>query len=228
MVADYSDQTDIFDPAKFAWPVHMIGLGGIGSATVLPLVKLGLRSTLHLWDNDEVEPRNIPAQLIYRPSDVGKSKVQATIDTLSGYIEAPTELQGHTEFVTATTDLSGVVISGVDSMSARNDIWQAVKWNPEVPLLLDGRIGGEQLTLLALSPSDPEAIEYYEELWLFPDEEGAELPCAARTVIHPVVVLAGCIVAQLTRFARGLPPTQYIDVHTKTTDVIVQPTPNFP
>lgn len=74
--AIYSDQTDIFDPAKFGWPVHLIGVGGIGSAVVFPLLKLGIHE-LHVWDSDKVEPRNIPAQLVYRLSDVGTSKVEA-------------------------------------------------------------------------------------------------------------------------------------------------------
>ena len=79
----YADQKQIFDPDQFTWPVHVIGLGGIGSALVLPLVKLGLRSELHLWDDDAtVEPHNIPAQLLYRRSDVGKPKAATTVEIL--------------------------------------------------------------------------------------------------------------------------------------------------
>lgn len=220
MRADFSGQTDIFDPGNFTWPVHQIGVGGIGSAVVLPLVKLGLRSPLHLWDPDVVEPHNIPSQLIYRLSDVGETKVSAAATMLHDYLEPSCAIVAHPEVVTSTTSLEGVVISGVDSMSARYDIWETVKFNPAVPLYLDGRIGGEQLTLLSLNPCDPEAIDYYETNWLFPDADGAPLPCAARTVIHPAVMLAGLIIAQLTRFARDLPTQRYIDVHALTTQLI--------
>lgn len=215
MIADYSGQTDIFDPARFTWDVHVIGVGGIGSAVVLPLVKLGLRSTLHLWDADHVEPHNVPAQLIYRRSDVGKSKVAATAEMLTPYLEPACRIVTHEEQVTEATVLEGVVISGVDSMDARQRIWEAVRFNPDVPLYLDGRIGGEQMTLLALNPCDVEAMEAYEGAWLFPSSEAAPLACAARTVIHPPVVLAGFMIAQLTRFARGLSLRQYIDVQVR-------------
>lgn len=90
-------------------------------------------------------------------------------------------------------------------MASRQSIWNAVKWNANVPLYMDGRIGGEALQLLTLNPSDYDAINVYEK-WLFTDEEAAQLPCAARTVIHPPTVLAGLMVASLTQFARGRQP----------------------
>lgn len=201
MTIDYSDQTGIFDPAQFTWPVHIIGLGGIGSAVLFPLMKLGVNH-LEIWDDDAVEPHNIPAQLIYRPSDVGVSKAKAAAAFVERQ-EAACTVITHEEHVTAETALEGVVISGVDSMASRSAIWDAVKFNPMVPLYMDGRIGGEQLQLLSLNPSDFDSVESYEK-WLFSDEEGAQLPCAERTVIHPPTVLAGLMVANLTLFIREL------------------------
>ena len=211
----YADQTDIFDPEEFTWPVHVIGLGGIGSALVLPLVKLGLRSPIHLWDDDQViEPHNIPAQLVYRPADIGKPKAETITEILTPYADDRCELIPHAEKVSDSTKLEGVVISGVDSMSSREAIWQAVQYNVEVPLYMDGRIGGEQLQLLTLNPSDFEEVGFYEN-WLFDDDDASPLPCAARTVIGPPVVLAGMIITQLTRFARGLPPMRNAMMHVK-------------
>lgn len=220
----YADQTDIFNPATFTWPVHVIGVGGIGSALVLPLIKLGLSSKLHLWDPDRVEPHNIPAQLIYRPTDIGKLKVEAAADTLAGFSEGKCEIVCHSEYVGPSTPLDGVVISGVDSMAARYDIWEGVRYNVEVPLYMDGRIGGEQMQLFTLNPSNYEAVVFYETEWLFPDEEGSDLPCAARTVIHPPTVLAGHIIAQLTRFARGMTTVSYLDCHVRDSQVIAHDT----
>ena len=202
MKADYRDQTAIFDPAKFTWPVHIVGAGGIGSAVIFPLLKLGV-SELHIWDTDTVEPHNLPAQLLYRPSDVGMPKVDA-VKAFAERQESECQVVPHRELVTADTFLEGVVISGVDSMISRGGIWEAVKFNSLVPLYMDGRIGGEQLHLLSLNPSDIDGIEAYEKC-LFPDAEAAELPCAARTVIHPPTVLAGLMVAQLTLLLRELP-----------------------
>lgn len=213
MRADYRDQTDIFDPRKFTWPVHIIGLGGIGSALLFPLLKLGV-GELHLWDFDAVEPHNIPAQLIYRPSDIGMTKAEAACAFIERQ-EADCKVTPHGERVTASTPLQGVVISGVDSMASRSEIWQAVEWNTDVPLYMDGRIGGENLQLLTLNPSDIDAIDVYSK-WIFPDSEGAALPCAARTVIHPPTVLAGLMVAQLTLFLREERPKANIRANLKT------------
>jgi len=218
--ASYEHQTDIFDPESFMWPVHVIGLGGIGSALALPLAKLGLQSQLHLWDHDPtVEAHNVPAQLLYRAKDIGKPKAETAAEIVRDYCDPKCEVIAHAEKVTETTPLSGVVISGVDSMKSRKAIWSAVQFNPEVSLYIDGRMGGEQVSLFSLNPSDIDAGEFYSG-WLFDDEDGAPLPCAARTVIHPPIVLAGLIIAQLTRFARGLETKRYIDFHTKTTQLI--------
>lgn len=215
----YSDQKDIFDPEEFTWPVHVIGLGGIGSALALPLVKLGLRSELHLWDDDSVEPHNIPAQLLYRRSDVGKPKAATTAEILEPYCEPQCTLVPHAERVTKDTPLSGVVIGGVDSMVSRKTIWDAVEFNPEVPLYMDGRIGGEEFQLFTVNPSDIDDVTFYQG-WLFDDSEGSPLPCAARTVIGPPVTLAGMIVTQLTRFARGLDAKRFANMHVKETQLI--------
>jgi len=219
--ASYADQTDIFDPAKFSWPVHVIGLGGIGSALVLPLVKLGIRTELHLWDDDAViEPHNIPAQLLYRRGDIGKPKAATIAEILEPYCEPECKLLPHAERVSESSQLEGVVISGVDSMTSRQAIWKALEFNSQVPLYIDGRIGGEQVQLFTLNPSDIDDVEYYTGGWLFSDGEGSELPCAARTVIGPPVTLAGLILTQLTRFARGLPTKRYIDMHVRESQFI--------
>lgn len=210
---DYSDQLDIFDPEDFSWPVHLVGLGGIGSSVLFPLLKLGIK-TLHLWDDDVVEPRNIPAQLVYRPRDNGKYKVDAA-KAFAKRQQAECSITVHRTHVGPDTELEGIVICGVDSMASRNNIWEAIKFNTFVPLFMDGRIGGEHLQLLTLNPSDSDNIERYQE-FLFPDSEASELPCAARTVIHPPVILAGLMIANLTLFAREERPQFHVMASART------------
>lgn len=219
MHADYSDQTAIFNPKEFDWPIHVIGLGGIGSAFLPPLFKLGFNGDLHIWDDDAVEPHNIPAQLIYRKSDVGMKKADAVIGFAERQ-EAECNLVPHYEFVTSETALDGVVISGVDSMMSRKAIWTAVADNHfMIPFYMDGRMGGEQLQLLTVYPSVYDSVTAYET-WLISEEEGAPLPCAARTVIHPPTILAGLMIGALTLFARGLDPKANTQMHAKFTQFI--------
>ncbi|MBI4262287.1 ThiF family adenylyltransferase [Candidatus Uhrbacteria bacterium] len=195
---NFSRQRDIMDPAEFVWPVHCVGVGGIGSANALVLAKLGVLE-LHLWDPDTVAEENIPNQLIYEPTDVGKHKVDAAAETLRRMTGVTVHV--HPEFCTPTTRLEGVVVSGVHSMQARQDIWKAVKQNALVPLYLDGRLGGEICELHTVRPSNLDDGETYEK-FLFPDAEAAALPCAARAIIHPPAILAGIVASQLIRWIR--------------------------
>ena len=197
IVFDFSNQTDIFDPSQHAWPVTVIGLGGIGSMLVLKLAKLGV-TRLRLWDDDLVELHNLPYQM-YRPRDIGRSKAEATADILRDF--GYTDVEAHAERISADTPLEGLVIAGVDSMTSRQAIWEAVQWNVNVPLYMDGRLGGEHVQLFTINPSDPEDVERYEKT-LFTDEEAAPLPCAARAVIHPAMDVTMMMVAQITNFTR--------------------------
>ena len=73
---DFLRQSDIFDPGSFPWPVTVIGAGGIGSAVLLGLAKLGV-SDFTIFDDDDVEPHNLPNQLLYTEADIGSLKVDA-------------------------------------------------------------------------------------------------------------------------------------------------------
>lgn len=210
MPIPYSDQREIFNPDQWAWPVHVVGLGGIGASVVFPLVKLGV-SEIHLWDDDRVEPHNIPSQLIYRPSDIGSLKVEAAEQFFLRQ-EVGCEVIAHPERVSNKTELEGVVISGVDSMASRKAIWSALRWNGLVPLYMDGRIGGEKAMLLSVNPSDSGQVSFYES-WLFDDSESPQLPCAARTVIHPPQQIAAWVTTNLTLFARGKSPKENLTVN---------------
>lgn len=196
----YADQLDIFDPEQWAWPIHVVGLGGIGSALLLPLVKLGVRE-IHLWDDDVVEPHNVPAQLLYRVSDVGKAKVTAAAELVDSYGLDVTIVQ-HQCWMTPSSDVEGVVMSGVDSMASRRAIWGAVKYNTQVPFYLDGRIGAEQVQVFSVDPIDDASIGLYEP-WLVGDNDVVDLPCSARTIIHSPLQVAVWMTSQLTLHMRG-------------------------
>jgi molybdopterin/thiamine biosynthesis adenylyltransferase len=200
--ATYVDQFLIFNPDEFATPIHVIGAGSIGSNVVLHLAKIGVPE-IHIWDADTVELKNLPSQ-IYRKSDLGQPKVEALAEIVSLFgVDA--DLHPHRDRVTADTELSGLVISGVDSMASRSAIWQAVQANTwQIPLYMDGRIGGEQGQLYTFSPSDFEAVERYGQ-FLFPDSEAVELPCGGRSAAQTPAVLAGLITEQVSLWARELP-----------------------
>lgn len=195
--ADFSRQTDLFNPARFAETVTVIGCGSIGASVLPVLVTMGV-TRFELFDPDSTEPHNTPASLAFRPDDAYRPKVEV----LEGFLRAygATDVTTHARNFTNTDVPAGsVVISGVDSMTARQEIWEGIQVAPEVQLYLDGRIGGEGWHLLAVRPED---AEWYEKRWLFGDERVETLPCAARNVAYVPAALAGEIAAYLARFSR--------------------------
>lgn len=54
--------------------VAVVGLGGLGCSVAMGLVRLGINKLL-LIDNDTIEASNIPRQILFNKSNVGKSKV---------------------------------------------------------------------------------------------------------------------------------------------------------
>ncbi len=197
---DYQRQTGIFDPQKFMWPVTMIGAGGIGSAVLPVLAKLGI-TEFSLWDNDRIEPCNIPNQLMYREDDIRKNKVDAAVEILKSY-NSKLRVSVEPRRFDPSVALDGIVVSGVDSMASRSAIWEGVKDNIAVPLYMDGRLGGEKLELFTIHPATLEDIEFYEQ-YLFPDSEGVDRPCDEHAIIGSAVVLAGFIQNNLVRWSRG-------------------------
>jgi len=224
----YDEQVGLFNPSTFGHVVHLVGVGGLGNAAAFALTKMGLATALHLYDFDTVEPKNVPCQLIYQASDIGRPKVEAAAEFLGGYRDPRLEIVPHATRVTATTPFEGIVVSAVDSMSARSAIWDAIKFNPQVVWYIDTRMGGEMLQVLSLNPSDPADVEFYEETWLFPDSDASALPCAERTIIGPPLVVAGVVATQVARIARGLPVMRNTQIHLGETQLFAYPREDNP
>lgn len=207
--ADYSDQTGIFDPGIFVDEVTLIGCGGIGASLLPTLATLGI-PRIHLWDDDIVEPRNVASQLLFYPSDVLRPKVEVAKERMELFgIE---DVVTHQERFSSELHgdlLEGVVISAVDSMTVRQDIWQAIKDNALVTRLIDGRIGGEIYSLIVIDPMDDDQVEWYEEFQLFNDEDAMPLPCTQRAVVYPAVALGAHIAAAFARLQREEPVPKF-------------------
>lgn len=201
--ADFTDQTGIFDPRKLLDDVTLIGCGGIGASALPTLATLGIRR-LTLWDPDLVEPRNVASQLLFYPDDIGRPKVEVAEERLRLY--GAEQVTVHQELFDATehaVELEGIVISGVDSMAARQNIWEAVRDNGLVTRLIDGRIGGEIYTLIVIDPMSDEHVSWYEQFQLHGDAQAMPLPCTERAVVYPAVALGAHMAAAFACLQRG-------------------------
>lgn len=194
---DFLRQSAIVGPADLP-PVTVIGAGGIGSFTLLALAKMGVQD-LVVWDFDIVEEHNAPNQL-YGPEHVGMYKVDAAreiCEALAGrdsckYLGLPEKFH---------SPVDGVVVSGVDSMAARKEIWDSIKYQPAVSLYVDARMGAQVCRINSIDPCDPEHIRWYEET-LTSDEEALQEPCTARAIVYNGFMIASLVANQVKKFAK--------------------------
>ena len=204
-VADFSNQEGWFDPDSFTETVTIIGLGGIGG-TLIPLIStLGFRKYV-LWEDDVVKPHNMATTTTFLPEHLLQPKAEVCRDRL--YAGGATDVKIIPRKFTANDDVEGIVISAVDNMTARQEIWQAVK-RSNVQFYLDGRIGGLQFSLFGVEPFDG---EWYEQRWLFDDSQAAPLPCATRAIAFTAEALSAYIGAFLVNWHRGEMPPKRVDV----------------
>ena len=165
-------------PSTFS--VTLIGAGGIGATTALTLAKMGVR-ILQIFDDDTVSEENIPTQL-HVVSDVGDRKVNSLARTLRLYSD---EIELYPVSARVTSDRSirsSLVISAVDSITARQDIWRALNnqdsaWDtiltPEWPL--------KNFRCLCFDTGDTAGVVAYEEASDGHErEQRSRLPCTAK------------------------------------------------
>ncbi len=186
-------QQDVVDAEKLAnLSVTLIGLGSIGSVTGLYLAKMGV-SKLTCFDADVVDIHNVSNQA-YGMSDVGLLKA----DAFSILIENQTGvLPNGMGFQYDGRQLTGVVISAVDSMKSRETIWKSVRDQPQVQLYLDARMGLETLIVHAVRPQiKTERVEYTRSI--VPDDQVLQEPCTARTICY-TPLMAGSVICSLVK-----------------------------
>lgn len=188
---DHTRHMDLFLFPSF-FRIVLVGNGGIGAVTALTLSKMGVPD-LVLFDDDEVAEINLATQL-FRFSDVGNKKPVAVADMITEFSD--TRVDFRTERVGLETDLSGdLVISAVDSIQARKDIWIAVLNSKIKPAwYLDTRMAAEQYQHFAVDMNDPLAIVNYDaKLMGLNESDVTEVVCTAKATFFCAMAAAGCI-----------------------------------
>ena len=199
-------QLDIVAPEHLEFPVTLIGAGGIGSPTALVLTKMGIVDLL-IYDDDKVENHNLPSTL-YRLKDVGLDKVAALQGICEDYTGVAPKFKSE---IFADQSPSGVVISGVDTLTDRHAIWQRIKYNASVQLYIDGRMSGEVFIIHAVNPCDPDDVNWYESTLPSGPEALAEAdardvePCSARSVVYNTFGIASFIANVVKKYSRSQP-----------------------
>jgi molybdopterin-synthase adenylyltransferase len=198
-------QRQIVPPQKLA-ACHavVIGVGAIGRQAALQLAAVGLHS-LELFDFDTVAVENLAPQA-YWPQDLGRPKVEATADVCR-LIHPEGEVSVHPErFRRSDARCFGeagrvlAIFCCVDSITARGLIWESVK--DRAGFFADGRMSAEVIRVLA---SDAPPVDGHYAATLFAAAQAYAGSCTARSTVYAASIAAGLMLAQFTRWLRGLP-----------------------
>ena len=218
----YDRQTSILPVDKLQEiSLLIVGVGAIGRPTSLLASATGFGS-IGICDPDTVEPHNLAAQG-YKESDVGRKKVIA----LSSEMEATNSETRYIHLVREfdetmfdqVLDVSPavgrnrklVVISCVDSIDVRKEIWEAASKHSSLELFLDARMSGPVLQVYG-AQKGWSSFAYYPTS-LFPSDEAFQAPCSARSMLYPCYTIAGMLVSQISNWMRGLPVEPYISMN---------------
>ena len=182
----------------------IIGAGSLGSSFLSAGLICGKMSEtlgfrrIYIYDFDKVEPRNLLNQM-YRPKDVGESKISAIENIIQQFSES--KIIPKNEKVGPKSNLSGVIVTLVDNMDARRQIFELCRYRADIPYYVDARTGLNEAYVVAFDPRDPDCVERYERT-LYPQSEAVQAPCADSRSIPTLWSVAGVIQECLRLFKK--------------------------
>ena len=189
---------DIINPNDLGTAkITLIGAGGIGSHVGIMLSRMGLPFTV--YDGDSLELHNLSNQL-YPYDGIGKNKALLLKEECA---RIGLEIEALPEFFVEQA-LTDIVISALDSQEARRKVWKQIKKQKKTNLYIDGRMGGEVISIYAIDPKRIDINHSYEEiLKAIPDHD----PCTARAIAYNLFGCACFIGKILQSYLKGLPYT---------------------
>jgi molybdopterin/thiamine biosynthesis adenylyltransferase len=180
--------------------VTLIGLGGIGSWTLLGLAKMGVQH-LSAYDPDTVSSENVATQL-YGQGMIGHPKTEAIGWLLSDLTQEdilepyPYAILPSSETIPPTRFL----ISAVDSIHARKDIWDVARrsmWE----WYIDARMSAMSMTIHCVNYNHR---EWYQALLDGQDDNQiADEPCTSKATPFTGMIAGGFVTWTVAQLYRG-------------------------
>lgn len=183
-----SKSLEFFDPINLVdGPIHIIGIGAMGSRVAELLVRLGIPK-IHIWDMDTVEDKNIANQL-YLHKHIGMKKTDALEQILKD-INPNLQVVKHGKF--EDNPISGYVFLNVDSIELRHKIATDNKDNMQIKAMFDCRMRLEDAQSYGAKWSDEEQKKVFIASMSFTDDEAKEATpvsaCGTTLSVAPTVV----------------------------------------
>jgi ThiF family len=202
---DTTRHNAIFNPQTFAYPVHLIGCGGMGSRIAEGLARMGVGlhdSPIHLYDGDSFEGHNIANQWI-DVADTSHNKAERVAANMIR-LNMGCDVIPHGYMIQEYLLLSGVVFICVDSMVARRVIMEEViEKNPGVVCVIETRMDAQTGISHCLNPHDKKQSDCWWLYWHSDAEAdhigGCSEPQSIISAIYGTTMLA---LKQFEQFAR--------------------------
>jgi sulfur carrier protein ThiS adenylyltransferase len=197
-------QRDLVPPDRLArCHAVVIGVGSIGRQVALQLAATGV-PVLTVYDPDVVAVENLAVQGFWE-SDLGRPKVDAVANVCHQQcprleLHAVSRRFGRSDPRRWPAGRDIAVFAGVDSIDGRRMIWESVRGR--AAFFADGRMAGEVLRVLA--GGHPPTDDRYAAT-LFASSDAYEGRCTARSTLYAASIAAGLMLAQFTRWLRGVP-----------------------
>lgn len=184
-------QLEIIPIEKLSTPICVVGAGAIGSFLVLQLVKMGF-TQVTVWDMDEVSVENMSCQF-FRFKDIGKNKALALQELVEDFTGVRITAHPVPWFTAHAPQMKGIVVSAVDDMTVRSQIFEAVQgMSPFVEYIIDPRMGAEFAALYVMNPHDPKDDKTYAKT-LYSNEQAVQERCTAKATVYTANLLSGMI-----------------------------------
>lgn len=184
--------------------VCVVGTGGLGNPVAIRLVAMGI-GTIRIVDRDVIELSNLPRQIMFNDSDVGKVKVEAAAEKLRRLNPNCTvqAIGASVNEYSAHDIVSGcdVVVDALDSVNARYALNKACV-RAGIPFVTGAAVGvaGQVFTVLP-----GESACYY---CMFPKLEEDSMPKCSIEGVHPSIlsIVGGMEVSEAVKVILGQKP----------------------
>jgi len=182
--------------------ITVIGAGAIGSWLMPALAKIGCENVKFI-DFDTVEEVNIANQL-YGHFLINKKKIEALklIDDAQ-YLTKFEYIDDEVTEENADSYMNEIMIAAVDSIAVRKIIWEACQEREDTKLYLDCRIGRYNAQGYSVRPHEDLEVDYFDEHYMFPATEAAEIPCTEKTIIFPCMWCAAFLTSEVVSYANN-------------------------
>ena len=185
--------------------VTIIGAGGIGAIAAIVLAKLGI-GFLTIWDGDVVSEENLATQF-HLAENLGINKAFAISDEVGVYAD-DVKVSCVKHKVTETSNIrDNIIISAVDSILARQQIWKAAKGN--CLWYLDARMAAEVAHLYTVNMTQD--TSWYEDFLMAQDDASVpDLACTSKATIFGGTASATLIAKTVRMIASNMTPKKRV------------------